>query len=41
KVKGTAIWVESKGAGNTVFKFTWPASELVNSLNANTGESPI
>ncbi|KAA5542465.1 sensor histidine kinase [Adhaeribacter rhizoryzae] len=34
KVKGTAVWVESKGSAGAVFKFTWPANELVNSVVA-------
>lgn len=29
KFKGTAIWVESRGAGGATFKFTWPASEVL------------
>lgn len=27
--KRTAIWVESKGSGGTIFKFTWPADEVI------------
>ncbi|GEO03179.1 hypothetical protein AAE02nite_08430 [Adhaeribacter aerolatus] len=34
KVKGTAVWVESKGSGGATFKFTWPVSELVNKVAA-------
>jgi signal transduction histidine kinase len=34
KLKGTAIWVESKGWGGATFKFTWPASELVTTVAA-------
>jgi signal transduction histidine kinase/anti-sigma regulatory factor (Ser/Thr protein kinase) len=28
-LKGTAVWVESKGSGGATFNFTWPVEEIV------------
>jgi signal transduction histidine kinase len=34
KLKGTAIWVESKGSAGSTFKFTWPAGEQIIAMSA-------